>query len=341
YDASNKLVAEYSTIVEPTATAKISYLTNDHLGSLRINTDANGNVITRHDYYPFGEELYTVQMTQGLGYTADSVRQQFTGYERDVEAGQDFAQARMYSYLHGRFTTVDPLRESAKAEDPQSWNRYIYSFNNPLRFTDPTGMIAGGFYDREGNWLGTDEVGDGKIYLLGPGQVPNKNKPNVNWGGKLDDQTVAELKAASIEVGGLIILDRIEEGKDYTIGKFKTVGGGDKDTSGYMLEPAGPDTTTPNQDKRVPEGLYNLDNHSGKRFKDTFVISNENVSKSRAILFHAGTNGSNTEGCIMPGSTKGTGTIGGSRNKMAELKAFIKAEGASNVKLIIRNRIRP
>jgi hypothetical protein len=34
YDASNKLVAEYSTLVEPTATAKTSYLTNDHLGGL-------------------------------------------------------------------------------------------------------------------------------------------------------------------------------------------------------------------------------------------------------------------------------------------------------------------
>ncbi|MCV4872720.1 hypothetical protein OFB47_33515, partial [Escherichia coli] len=78
-----KLVAEYSTVVAPVQDAKVAYLTADHLGSPRINTDASGEVTARHDYYPFGEELYTAQRTQGLGYMADSVRQQFTSYERD------------------------------------------------------------------------------------------------------------------------------------------------------------------------------------------------------------------------------------------------------------------
>jgi YD repeat-containing protein len=57
YDASGKMVAKYSTIVATPINAKISYLTNDHLGSPRINTDANGQVIARHDYQPFGEEI--------------------------------------------------------------------------------------------------------------------------------------------------------------------------------------------------------------------------------------------------------------------------------------------
>ena len=42
YDASGKMVAEYSTIVESQSAAKVSYLTTDHLGSPRILTDANG-----------------------------------------------------------------------------------------------------------------------------------------------------------------------------------------------------------------------------------------------------------------------------------------------------------
>ncbi len=140
YDASGKLVAEYSTNVVSVQDAKVSYLTADHLGSPRINTDQNGAVIARHDYHPFGEEIFTAQRTTGLNYSADSVRKQFTGYERDTETDLDFAQARMYSNKLGRFTTVDPI---AMTEDrplnPQTINLYIYSANRPLFFIDPSG----------------------------------------------------------------------------------------------------------------------------------------------------------------------------------------------------------
>jgi RHS repeat-associated protein len=69
------------------------------------------------------------------------VRQQFVGYERDNETNLDFAQARYFSNTQGRFTSVDPLQESAKPEIPQSWNRYAYVLNNPLVFIDPTGLL--------------------------------------------------------------------------------------------------------------------------------------------------------------------------------------------------------
>ncbi len=57
YDASGKSVAEYSTVVAAANDAKVAYLTVDHLGSPRINTDQNGAVTARHDYHPFGEEI--------------------------------------------------------------------------------------------------------------------------------------------------------------------------------------------------------------------------------------------------------------------------------------------
>lgn len=248
----------------------------------------------------------------------------------------DFAQARYFAYNHGRFTSPDPLAKSADQGMPQTWNRYAYVFNNPFRFTDPTGMIAADFYDREGNWLGTDEVGDKKIYILGPNQKPNTQKPNVNWGGKLDQGTVDELKGASELVGGLIILNRTTDGKDSTIGEFKTVGGNGSDVQGYMLEPAGPSTNASNQDKRVPEGLYDVADYSSKKFPDNFIVSNGNVSASRLVLFHAGNNGKDTEACILPGATKGNESVGGSKKKMDELRKFIHSKGASNVKFIIR-----
>jgi RHS repeat-associated protein len=139
YNAAGKLVAEYSTIVASSQDAKVAYLTNDHLGSPRTNTDLDGDVISRHDYHPFGEEIATAQRTAGLGYTPDSIRKQFTGYERDSETDLDFAQARYYGYSHGRFTSPDFFANDTHPADPQSWNLYAYARNNPLYFLDPDG----------------------------------------------------------------------------------------------------------------------------------------------------------------------------------------------------------
>ncbi|MBF2021956.1 MAG: RHS repeat-associated core domain-containing protein, partial [Hydrococcus sp. C42_A2020_068] len=140
YDASGKSIAEYSTVVESVENAKVAYLTSDHLGSPRINTDRDGNVTARHDYHPYGEKVYTAQRTAGLAYDADTVRKQFTSYERDNETDLDFAQARMFAHNHGRFTAPDPTLQSLRAENPQTLNRYVYVLNNPLRFVDPLGL---------------------------------------------------------------------------------------------------------------------------------------------------------------------------------------------------------
>ncbi|MBK9156447.1 MAG: hypothetical protein IPM25_19940 [Chloracidobacterium sp.] len=61
FDAAGKLVAEYSTILASTNDAKVAYLTNDHLGSPRINTDKNGTVTARLEYHPLGEETLASQ----------------------------------------------------------------------------------------------------------------------------------------------------------------------------------------------------------------------------------------------------------------------------------------
>ena len=145
YDAAGKLIEEYSTIVANSTDAKVSYLTADHLGSPRINTDANGAVIARHDYHPFGEEIDGVGgRTTGLNYGDDSVRKQFTAYERDTETDLDFARNRYYNSNQGRFTTTDPLLTSGRIDNPQSWHRYSYVLNSPLRYIDSLGLYECG-----------------------------------------------------------------------------------------------------------------------------------------------------------------------------------------------------
>src|SRR6185437_21656 len=63
----------------------------------------------------------------------------FTGKERDTETGLDYFGARFYASSMGRFLSPDPKATSGHPADPQSWNRYVYGGNNPLKFIDPDG----------------------------------------------------------------------------------------------------------------------------------------------------------------------------------------------------------
>lgn len=141
-----KLVAEYSTSTPPQSPT-IRYTATDTLGSPRVITNGSGQVESRRDFMPFGEELFADGMyrTTTAKYSTtgfDAVRQRFTGYQRDAETNLDFAEARYYQNAHGRFTAVDPLLASGKSADPQTFNRYVYGLNNPIVLVDPTGLQA-------------------------------------------------------------------------------------------------------------------------------------------------------------------------------------------------------
>ena len=62
-----------------------------------------------------------------------------TGKERDTESGNDYFGARYYGSPMGRFLSPDPLLNSGRPSNPQTWNRFAYALNNPLGGTDPDG----------------------------------------------------------------------------------------------------------------------------------------------------------------------------------------------------------
>jgi RHS repeat-associated protein len=157
YRNGQLLVASDST--ETDANQKFKWLVQDHLGSTRMEVGSNGSLTTmrRTDYAPFGEELQGGQRASmtGYGYTTVGSRQKFTGKERDNETSLDYFLARYYSSSQGRFTSPDEFNggpvESfgllaatnpvfyADITNPQSLNKYQYTYNNPLLYTDPDG----------------------------------------------------------------------------------------------------------------------------------------------------------------------------------------------------------
>jgi RHS repeat-associated protein len=102
-----------------------------------------GTQTERHDFEPFAYEVAAPAGTWRAtvaGYGVDTVRQKFTGQERDNESSLDFFSARYFDGIQGRFTSPDPDMAGANPADPQSWNGYAYVSGNPLTYTDPSGM---------------------------------------------------------------------------------------------------------------------------------------------------------------------------------------------------------
>lgn len=162
--SGSQVIAEYDNGAAPTSPSReyiagpsgslaifsggtITYYHQDHL-SVRLTTDANGNVLTQQGHYPFGEAWYQ----SGSGNTWF-----FTTYDRDSESGLDFALARYYDSRTGTFCSADPL--AGDPSDPQSWNRYPYGRNDPIGNIDPSGK---NFFDF---FLG---IADALLYAAAP-----------------------------------------------------------------------------------------------------------------------------------------------------------------------------
>jgi RHS repeat-associated protein len=118
-------------VVGPAIAQTVTYIHTDALGSVVAETDANGNLVKRYDYEPYGA-VVSGQVTDGPGYT---------GHVSDSATGLSYMQQRYMDPQLGVFLSSDPV--SAYGSPVGQFNRYRYANSNPYRFIDPDGRESG------------------------------------------------------------------------------------------------------------------------------------------------------------------------------------------------------
>src|ERR1022692_1346493 len=142
-DASGNLTNEYiffggKRIARRDSSSNIFYYFVDHLGTSRSIVQAGQTTpCYDQDFYPYGREVPHGSEVPAYINTCPQ-NYKFTGKERDSESGLDNFGARYDSSQYGRFVTPDSP-SFANRKNPQSWNLYAYTLNNPVSLRDADG----------------------------------------------------------------------------------------------------------------------------------------------------------------------------------------------------------
>ncbi|WP_020404502.1 RHS repeat-associated core domain-containing protein [Gracilimonas tropica] len=161
------------------------FYVKDHLGSVRVTVDEEGEPIGYDDYYPFG--LVMPGRSSNVSNPDDMYK--YTGHERDNEIGLDltYAGARYLDPVTGIWLSIDP-----KVDDYPGWSPYNYSLNNPVNLIDPDGEAPTdwvrnsdtGVYEWRDDVFSEDDAPEGYEYV-GKGQADIQAHYNENtsfWG---------------------------------------------------------------------------------------------------------------------------------------------------------------
>ncbi|HET7832321.1 MAG TPA: Ig-like domain repeat protein [Gallionella sp.] len=132
-DTNNLTSASSPITVAVTVEPQVYYIHTDHLDTPRTITDTSGNVVWQWDNAdPFGINAPN-ESPGGAGQFIFNLR--FAGQYHDRETGLHYNVNRDYSPALGRYIESDPAGLAGGT------NSYTYVSNNPLRFTDPLGLV--------------------------------------------------------------------------------------------------------------------------------------------------------------------------------------------------------
>ena len=108
---------------------RLYFAFTDHLGSITRLYSEYGNEVFAAEYDAWGKQTVTVDSLD--------FRRGYTGHEMMPEFGLINMNGRLYDPVLGRF--LSPDNDVQLPDFSQSFNRYSYCLNNPLKYTDPSG----------------------------------------------------------------------------------------------------------------------------------------------------------------------------------------------------------
>jgi RHS repeat-associated protein len=128
--AGGRAVAVYVVEGSNSVTQGVTrYLHRDGLGSVEVITDDSGGVVERFSYDAWGKRRNVDGTVLDGLFDGEIIDRGFTGHRHVDSLGLIDMNARMYDPVIGMFLSVDPLGDG-----------YRYANDNPLKFTDPTGL---------------------------------------------------------------------------------------------------------------------------------------------------------------------------------------------------------
>jgi len=119
-------------------TDSLYYVDTDHQGSILALIRNNGSTAVEYSYDEWGRRRnpgnwndYTIIPNQGF------IDRGYTGHEHYDPFNLIDMNGRVYDPVIGRFLSPDPVIQAP--DFTQNFNSYSYCYNNPLKYTDPTG----------------------------------------------------------------------------------------------------------------------------------------------------------------------------------------------------------
>ena len=144
------------------------YYHTDHLGSSGYVTDKKGEFYEHTEYTSSGESWVNEKVTGNANLPF-----KYTSKEMDSETGLYYHSARYRDARTGVWLSCDPILEMYLEGKPNggiynsiNLNLYHYAGNNPVAYTDPTGML-----DRKSESIAVEKEGVTITYQVNGGKV--------------------------------------------------------------------------------------------------------------------------------------------------------------------------